>query len=195
MSWIPRSLNDKADYISRIQDFDDWKISPALFAMVDAMWGPHAVDCFAHVDNAQLPTFYSRFWCPGSAAVDAFTVSWADQINWWVPPVHLVVRTLRHAEACKATGTLVVPAWKSASFWPLLCPDGCHLAPFVHQCIFMPFEPYMFISSKSGNNTGDALTSDSVIMCLWLDFSAPPRSYDIGFCTKAFSGSCEQCTF
>ena len=77
------------------QDFDDWKISPALFAMVDAMWGPHVVNCFAHVDNAKLPTFYST-------AVDAFTVNWAGQINWWVPPVHLA--------------ELVVPAWKSASF-------------------------------------------------------------------------------
>ena len=52
MSWIPRSLNDKADYISPIQDFDDWKISPALFAMVDAMWGPHAVDCYTHVEHS-----------------------------------------------------------------------------------------------------------------------------------------------
>ena len=25
MEWIPRSLNDKADYVSHIQDFDDWK--------------------------------------------------------------------------------------------------------------------------------------------------------------------------
>jgi hypothetical protein len=46
--------------------------------------------------------------------------------------VHLVSRVLRHAEECKTMGTLVVPAWKSASYWLLLCPDGSHLAPFVH---------------------------------------------------------------
>ena len=28
MEWIPRGLNDKANYISRISDFDDWKVNP-----------------------------------------------------------------------------------------------------------------------------------------------------------------------
>ena len=74
MEWIPRSLND---YISRIRDYDDWKINHGIFSWIDAMWGPHSVYCFAHVDNTQLPTFYSRFWCPGSIAIDAFTVNWA----------------------------------------------------------------------------------------------------------------------
>ena len=134
MQWIPRTLNDKADYISRIQDFDDWKVNPQLFASIDRLWGPHFVDCFAHIDNTQLPIFYSIFWCPGAAAVDAFTVNWAGTINWWVSPVHLVGRTVKHAKKCKAVGSLLVPMWKSAYFWPLLCPDGCHLAPFVHQC-------------------------------------------------------------
>ena len=30
--WIPRELNEKADYLSRIIDFDDWKLNPAVFA-------------------------------------------------------------------------------------------------------------------------------------------------------------------
>ena len=29
--WIPRSENQKADYLSRLQDTDDWKIQPLLF--------------------------------------------------------------------------------------------------------------------------------------------------------------------
>ena len=28
---------------------------------------------------------------------------------------------------CEALGTLIVPMWKSAQFWPLLCSDGVHL--------------------------------------------------------------------
>ena len=28
MEWIPRMLNDKTDYVSRIRDFDDWKVNP-----------------------------------------------------------------------------------------------------------------------------------------------------------------------
>ena len=113
------------------------------------MWGPHSVDCFAQVDNTQLPKFYSRFWCPGTAAIDAFTVNWAGDVNWWVPPVSLIGRVLRHAEACNAMGSLV-PVWKSAPFWPLLCPDGSHLASFVHQWVCTPFQPTFIYSFQEG---------------------------------------------
>ena len=43
MEWIPRSPNDKADYISRIRDYDDWKINPDIFSWIDTMWGPHLI--------------------------------------------------------------------------------------------------------------------------------------------------------
>ena len=145
MEWIPRSLNDKADYISRIHDFDDRKIHPQIFAWINSMWGPHSVDCFAHIDNTQLPKFYSRFWCPGSTAIDAFTVNWANDVNWWVPPIYLISRVLRHAEICSAMGSLVVPAWRSAPFWPLICPDGVHLSPFIHDWVCIPFQPTIFV--------------------------------------------------
>ena len=51
MEWIPPTLNDKANYISHIQDVDDWQINPLVFANVDTFWGPHSVDCFANVDT------------------------------------------------------------------------------------------------------------------------------------------------
>ena len=80
------------------------------------------MDCFAHVDNAQLPIFYSRFRCPGSAAVDAFTVNWSGNVNWLVPPFHLTSRAVKHAQECRAVGSLLVPVWKSAHFWPICFP-------------------------------------------------------------------------
>ena len=79
-----------ADYISRIRDFDDWMINPALFAFLDRAWGPHKVDCSADQYNKQLPRFHSRFWCPGSEAVDTFTVNWVNDVCWLMPPLHLV---------------------------------------------------------------------------------------------------------
>ena len=158
------------------------------------MWGPHSVDCFAHVDNTQLPKFYSRFWCPGSTAIDAFTVNWANDVNWWVPPIYLISRVLRHAEICSAMGSLIVPAWRSAPFWPLICPDGVHLSPFIHNWVCIPFQPTIFVPGKSANNIGDTMTSDSVMLCLWVDFTTSPRDYICGFCTKDFTGTCAACT-
>ena len=114
--WIPRDLNVRADFLSRIVDHDDWFLDPAIFARIDAMWGPHTVDRFASFHNAQLPRFNSHCWNPGSEAVDAFTVNWGGQNNWWCPPIGLIPRVIRHAQVCAAVGTLVVPCWPSAPF-------------------------------------------------------------------------------
>ena len=101
---------------------------------------------------------------------------------------------LQHAKVCKAMGTPIVPAWKSASYWPLLCPDGSHLAQFVHECMLIPYFEALFLHGKSGNNIGDSLKSDSIVLCLWLDFSAPPRIGNyVFFCSKDFTSSCMDC--
>ena len=118
LDWIPRAENDLADYLSRITDYDDWSLDHATFISIDLAWGPHTVDRFASHYNAQIPRFNSRFWSPGTEAVDAFTVDWHDDNNWLCPPVYLIPRSLRHAQNCHARGTLVVPEWPSAVFWP-----------------------------------------------------------------------------
>ena len=107
--WILREANQQADFISRIVDSDDWSLHPDLFEKLDAKWGPHTVDRFANCFNTQLPRFNSRFWNPGSEAVDTFTYNWEGENNWWCPPVCLVPRVLRHAQETAAVGTLVVP--------------------------------------------------------------------------------------
>lgn len=57
IEWLPRSQNDKADYLSRIVDLDDWSMSAALFQLVVSSWGPHTVDRFASFYNTQVPRF------------------------------------------------------------------------------------------------------------------------------------------
>ena len=182
MDWIPRSLNEYADTISRIVDFDDWSLNPCIFSLLDASWGPHTVDCFASPYNSQLARFHSRFWSPGTEAVDTFTVDWGKEVNWWIPPLHLVCRTIHHAANCKAKGTLVVPAWDSAPFWPILCLDGRHLAPFIHLWWATDYYPGLILPGRSGNNLGDALYSDSLMLAMFMDFSIQPRVDNFCFC-------------
>ena len=74
VDWIPRSLNEHVDAISRIVDFDDWGVSFEFFHHVDNIWGSHSVDRFAHSHNRKLPRFFSHFWNPDSEGVDAFCV-------------------------------------------------------------------------------------------------------------------------
>jgi len=136
--WIPRALNVCADVLSKLEDFDDWQLFPALFAQLDGRWGPHTVDRFASELNTQLPVFNSAFWCPGTAAVDALQQVWQGSNIWCFPPAPLVGHVLRLARAQQVDLTLVLPLWPSQFWWPLLCPTGTAFGPFVVDVVWLP---------------------------------------------------------
>ena len=120
VQWIPRTENEKADYISRLVDFDDWQITHDLFQSLEQLWGPHTVDCFANYYTAKLPRFFSRFWNPGASGIDFFAQELSSENCLVVPPVALVARAIQYLSLQKAMATLVVPLWPSSSFWPLI---------------------------------------------------------------------------
>ena len=120
VEWIPRSLNSYTVSVSCVIDYDDWAVSTIFFHHVSSIFGPFDVDRFASSLSAKCERFYSKFWCPGCEGVDAFSASWGGVNNYLVPPVFLVARTLAHLETCRARGTLIVPKWPSARFWPYL---------------------------------------------------------------------------
>ncbi len=121
-------------------------LNPAVFVELDVAWGSHTVDRFASFQNCQITRFNSRCWNPGSEAVDAFTVNWAGEMNWWCPPpIALIPRVIRHAQVCAAKGTLIVPCWPSAPFWPLLCPGNQQFAKFVSVVRELPLTESLFL--------------------------------------------------
>ena len=72
--WITRTLNQRADYYSKIVDYEDWCVSSDYFRNVDSRWGPFTEDCFASYANAKLPRFYLRFYDPNTLRVDMLLV-------------------------------------------------------------------------------------------------------------------------
>ena len=66
------------------------------------------------------PHVFSRFWNPGAAGVDAFFQSWEGENCPVVPPVSIITRVLNYISLQNVAITLVISAWPSASFWPLL---------------------------------------------------------------------------
>ena len=118
-----------------------------MFADLDKRWGPHTIDRFADTYNRQVPRFNSRFLSPGSEAVDAFTCNWGNETNWWCPPIHLIIQ---HARRTNAQGTLIVPCWPSAPFWPVLFPDGKNPASFIKNIVELPQREGLFIPQRSG---------------------------------------------
>ena len=161
--WIPREQNELADYCSRLVDYDDWRLNPAVFKWLDELWSPHTVDRFADHVNAQIPWFNSRFWVPSSEAVDTFTCDWSMENNWWCPPVYLVPRVLRHAKHTKAKGTLITPQWPSAPFWPLLFPNGWDPVDFVVDWLELPSSETLFLPGKLGSNLFYGLLNTPVL--------------------------------
>jgi len=68
--------------------------------------------------------FNSRFWCKGTEGVDCFTENWSNELNWVVPPPILICKSVNKMINEKAAGTLLIPVWKSAPFWPMVCSNG-----------------------------------------------------------------------
>ena len=131
LTWVPRELNTIADHYSKLRDTDDWSIDHQTFQDIDDRFGKFTIDRFADNVNTKLPRFNSKYFCPNTGGVDAFTEDWAHENNWVCPPVSLIGSVFRHMRRCKASGTVFVPIWKSSYFWPLLYLNGLHLAPFV----------------------------------------------------------------
>ena len=97
--------------------------------------GPRSIDRFADEHNHLFPTFDSRFWNPRCEAMDTFTRSWSFDNNWVCPPPHLVPRALKHMRSSCAQGSLILPLWRSAPFWPLLTSGSLH---FVQGWVDLP---------------------------------------------------------
>lgn len=121
--WIPRNGNDRADYLSRCVDSDDWEINHDIFAQLSLAWGPFTIDRFASHLNNKCKRFNSRWWVPGTEAVDAVSQFWGHDNNWLVPPPRLVAVCIEKLISEKSNGTLIIPAWKSSPYWPCLMDD------------------------------------------------------------------------
>ena len=59
----------------------------------------------------------------GTEGVDAFVFNWKNEMNWLVPPISEVCRVV-HKINEPTLGTVIVPYWPSAEFWPLLNKGG-----------------------------------------------------------------------
>lgn len=158
--WIPRELNTEADEVSKLFDGDDWKLNPAIFASLDAAWGPHTVDRFASHSNNLVPRFYSRFSCPNSLGVDCFAHPWKGENNWCNPPFHLIALVLAVLKEQRAEATVIVPVWPTQSWWPIVAVSKTLFAPFVVGCRIVSRRADTFLSGHgSGNTVGSGVPS------------------------------------
>ena len=138
-TWVPREQNQIADHYSKYNDTDDWSIDNKSFITISKRYGPFTVDRFADNRNRKTKRFNSKFYCPETESVNCFTNDWNGENNYLCPPTNLIGSTIRHLRICNASGTLIVPVWPSAYYWPIIFPRQI-VASFVKDVfIFEPF--------------------------------------------------------
>ena len=147
--WIPREHNVMADYFAKIIDIDDYAINDRIFLMLENKWGPFTVDRCASYYNKKLTRFNSRFWNPGTEAVNCFTVDWSMENNYCFPPPKIVGNVVKHMCMCKTQGVVIVPLWKSAAFWPMICHDGKNLNGFIVDWMDIPNDKEAFMAGRA----------------------------------------------
>ena len=99
-------------------------------------------------------------------------MDWSGENNWWCPPISLIPRVIRHAQACGAKGSIVVPLWPSAPFWPMLCPFKTgYFATFVREVRELPQVDSLFLPGLSGAVLFNGEVPNTQVLALRCDFS------------------------
>ncbi len=137
VTWVRRNLNKIADKLSRFVDLDDWGIKQEVCMQLQADWNCHCtVDRFASSENRKLLRYNSKFADTDSEGIDAFAQSWTAELNWTVPPPHLIPQVIKQIEKQHARGILIIPNWCSSRYWPFIFTSTGRLRCIQRQKLF-----------------------------------------------------------
>ena len=117
--WIPRTLNNVADTVSEIFDFDDFMINLEFYRDICTDFSVKPTfDRFANAENKKVEFFNSLYYCSGTSGVDAFNYDWSlTELNWLFPPIRRVLKALSYLRICKAKALFLIPQWKFSAFY------------------------------------------------------------------------------
>ena len=85
--------------------------------------------------------------------------------------MHLVSRFLMHMQLCKAKGTLVIPKWKWALFWPMLVDNFTEHFNFVIDFREYKHPMMFFVDGSQENSVFVQKSFRSNVLVLLIDFS------------------------
>lgn len=121
-----RSEYNLADGLSRETDSSDvWRLNPLLFEELGGA-SLFSIDRFASEHNNLLPRFNSRWSCPGTEAVDAFSfphARWREEVNYCNAPWSVLGRLVTKLKQSQARAAVVAPGghrWSGAAWAPQL---------------------------------------------------------------------------
>ena len=152
--WTPRS-HDRimlADLGSKIHSStDEWGIDVKEIKHIFKQFEfSPSVDTMATRQNAIFDLFYSKIPQIGSAGINFYTIDLDTSLTYYCcPPISEVIYAFRKLTSkSNIKAVLVVPAWKSANFWPVIF-NGHRF----HEAIkhFIYFKPKIKAYNKAFN--------------------------------------------
>ena len=172
VEWIPRTLNQKTDYYSKIVDFDDWCVSNAYFRELDSRWGPFTIECFTSYANTKLPRFYTHFYSPNTLGVDALSQSREAENCWLAPPVCLVTQVIEHVKLCKCVA--IARLWSLIGhlpiFWLSIINEDRFLRSYILDFLYVAEGQRVFVRGSNKNcNLGSDKSSSLSFSCVLVE--------------------------
>jgi len=104
------------------------------------------MDLFASRLNFQLKPYIAYKPDPEAHAINAFHVSWKGYAFYAFPPFSILQRVLQKISKEEATGLLVVPNWRTQTWWPCLMNmliDFPLILPRKEDTLYMPAHPQL----------------------------------------------------
>jgi hypothetical protein len=110
--YIRSAANIWADTLSREMDYEGWQLNPRIFDHLQRRWGPHTIDRFASMLNAQLPRFNARRWDSLCEDIDSMHLSdeaWRHENNYYNPPLSALPALAAKLAQAQAAATVIAP--------------------------------------------------------------------------------------
>ena len=111
-------LNVEPDALSRLfDDRTEWKLNPIVFKQLNKHYSPGR-DLFASRLNKKLAKYVSWQPEPDAYAVDAFSLSWSNDLMYIFAPFSMLTRVLAKLEADQGDAIVIVPLWTAQCWFP-----------------------------------------------------------------------------
>ena len=131
--------------------------------------------------------------CRGSAGVNAFASHWGCGPVWINCPYRLLGRVWRKLRGDGTVATVLVPLWRSSTWWGLLAPDGVHFCEEVVDWVWLPRGEQSLFVPGSGPGGKDVVPPDWPVMAVRVDFSPGGDRRRIPLHERCVQGGCDAC--
>ena len=172
-AYVAGALNIEADEMSRKKQNDDleWTLEETVFRNLTHRHPNLEIDLFASRLNHKLACYVSRHPEPDAWAVNAFSLTWSNNILYIFPPFSLICRILQKLEEDRTReAILVAPIWTTQIWCPclirLIC-GQCYRLPNPQTILKLPHNQGVIYPLKkdeidSFSHIGRLLQSDGV---------------------------------